>query len=106
MNNVNESLGIDSLEIGIDANGMNQYKESLKAELLQTSKDKIKNYADLEAALDKGWQGASYQVFKTQFTTTTEKICEDLDKEYQDLEARLTDLQSAYFNIDNQIMGN
>lgn len=104
MNTGTENLVIADLSIGISASGMDSYKESLKADLLITSKEKINNFAEVEAALNKGWQGAALDKFKTQLQTTATKICEDLDKEYQDLENRLTDIQSAYFSADNNII--
>lgn len=104
MNTGSENLGIADLSIGISASGMESYKEALKAELLISSKEKINNFAEVEAALNRGWQGAALDKFKVQFQTTATKICEDLDKEYQDLDNRLTDIQSAYFNADNNII--
>ena len=98
------SLGIQDLTTGISQDGMESYKESLRAELLISSQEKIKNLAEVEAALNKGWQGVALDRFKKQMSTTAQKICEDLDAEYKDLEARLTDLQSAYFNADNNLM--
>lgn len=105
MNTGFDGLGIDSLSTGISAKGMEGYKESLRADLLITSKEKINNFSELQLALEKGWQGASLDKFKTQFTETAQKICDDLDKEYQDLENRLSDLETAYFNVDNNVMG-
>lgn len=97
------NLGIGDLTIGIDANGMVQYKEDLRAELLQQSKEKINNVQEVLDAINAGWQGVSRDNFVKQFASVREKICEDLDNEYADLENRLTDLQSAYFSIDKNI---
>ena len=42
--------------------------------------------------------------FLKQFDDVRQKICDDLDKEYADLENRLTDLQSAYYAADQNLI--
>lgn len=98
------NLGIGDLEIGISQKGMEEYITNLKLELLQTSKDKINAFDEVEQAINNGWQGKSRDIFLEKFKIAREKICEDLEKEYQDLENRLTDLQSAYFEADQNLM--
>lgn len=97
------SLDIQDLTIGISAKGMDDYKEELKASLLKTSKDKINNIADIETAINGGWQGISKDNFLKQFAAVRESICNDLDTEYKDLEFRLTQVEQAYFSIDKDL---
>ena len=98
------SLGISYLTIGINANGMQEYKDSLRVELLANTKDKINDVADVVTAIDGAWQGKSRDLFLRQFEETRAKITEDLDAEYRDLNNRLTDLQSSYFAIDQSLI--
>lgn len=100
----NNFSSLDTLTTGIDATGMTNYVDQLKIELLDTVKEKINDVAELQAALDKGWQGNSLDKFKEHFNSMTEQICTDLQAEYDDLVARLSDLQSAYFNVDNNLI--
>lgn len=104
MNMGNNSLGISDLTIGISSNGMEEYKEKLKIDLLQTSKDLINDVDSVITAINSGWQGVSRDKFLSQFAEARQKICDDLDKEYQDLENRLTDIQSAYYIADQNLI--
>ena len=97
-------LGIQDLTTGISTSGMQAYREELKSSLLLSSQEKLRSLQEVETALNEGWQGTAADRFKTQMNATVEKICEDLQKEYADLENRLIDLESAYFNADNILM--
>lgn len=98
------NLGISELTIGINSTGMEEYKEQLRTDLLQTSKDKINSVDAIVSAINNGWQGVSRDRFLKQFDDVRQKICDDLDKEYADLENRLTDLQSAYYAADQNLI--
>lgn len=98
------NLGIGDLDIGVSQQGMEQYISELRFELLQTSKEKINSVDTIVNAINNGWQGRSRDIFLEKFSTAREEICADLDKEYQDLENRLTDLQSAYYAADINLM--
>lgn len=98
------NLGIADLTMGINSNGMEEYKDSLKVELLSTTKEKINNVTEVVNAINDAWQGKSRDVFLQQFDQAREKINADLDAEYADLNNRLTDLQSSYFAIDQSLI--
>ena len=98
------NVGIDDLTIGISAAGMEEYKKNLKAYLLTQSVDKINDTSTLEAAINNGWQGASRDVFMEKFNQMRESIVNDLSKEFDDLSARLEELEEDYFAQDNKMI--
>lgn len=99
--NTTTDLGIDSLSIGISAEGMNSYKERLKVDLLDNAVKQIEQaYTDITTEINKGWQGVARERFEQQFKTMCENISADLSAEYADLSARLDELQSFYFEQD------
>lgn len=99
-----ENLGIDSLTIGVSHAGMDAYRDELKMEVMQTTKELIDDYADVETAINNCWQGVSRDIFLEKFKTTREQIKNDLDAEYNDLEARLNELEYMYYQQDSNMM--
>lgn len=100
-----DNLGLDALDIGISTTGMTEYQENLKAILLTETKNKLmEEYENVMSVINTGWQGVSRDRFDTQFKTMCEKIGADLFMEYNDLEARLSELQAFYFEQDQALI--
>lgn len=99
-----ENLGIDSLTIGVSRSGMDAYREELKMEVIQTTKELIDDYADVETAINNCWQGVSRDRFLDKFKNTREQIKNDLDAEYNDLNARLEELEYMYYQQDSNMI--
>lgn len=98
-------LGIDSLSIGVSTSGMESYQADLRAELLTDTVNKLQEeYQNIMNVINTGWQGVARDRFDTQFQNTCEKIGEDLTAEYNDLEARLAELQAFYFDQDQNLI--
>ena len=104
MNYEDRGLGIGDLTIGVSTTGLETYKASLKASLLNTVAEKIQDYSDVKSALDKGWQGASRDAFETRFENMRTKVIEDLQAEYRNLEARIEELAYNYIQQDKNMI--
>lgn len=98
------NVGIDGLTIGVSKEGMEEYRESLRISLLEDTKTKLQDVAAIQAAIDSGWQGYARDHFFEDFDQQIEKIIEDLQKEYEDLDNRLTELEENYFGQDYHMM--
>lgn len=94
------NLGIDSLSTGISSIGMENYLETLKANLITSTVEKLNNITEIETAIDAGWQGVAKERFMTQFETLRQSVSTDLEKEYQNLVNRLNELEEQYFQAD------
>ena len=99
-----DAIGISELTIGIDRNGMETYKDSLKAELLVSTRQRIEDITAIESAINQGWQGVSKDKFMDKFKTLRERVSDDLEREYKDLEYRLDELVSNYFQQDKKMI--
>lgn len=99
-----ENLGIDSLTIGVSHAGMDAYRDALRMEILQTTRDLIDDVADVETSINNCWQGVSRDRFLEAFQQTREQIKNDLDAEYNDLDARLSELEYAYYQQDSNMI--
>ena len=94
------NLGIDSLSTGIDSKGMDAYLESLKADLITKTAEKINSIAEIESAINAGWQGIAKDRFMNDFEKQREAVITDLEKEYGNLLTRLNEVQTEYFQTD------
>lgn len=99
-----ENLSWDNVTLGINKTEMENYKEALKLEVLTQTVDKIREVDALEKKVTEYWQGKSRDNFLKQFYTMREKICDDLEKEYKDIEHRINELQSMYAKQDNTML--
>ncbi len=100
----NQEVGIGDLTIGINAQGMQEYKDQLQTELLINTKEKLEDVVGIQTAIDAGWQGEARDHFLEALEKTIKTIEEDLEKEYKDLEARFEELESNYFGQDRKMM--
>ena len=99
-----ENLGIDSLTVGIDKKGMINYREHLRIEVIKNTQEKIDDYSGVVNAITDCWQGESRDRFLRSFRDMRERIKNDLEQEYNDLEARLKDLENMYFKQDQNMI--
>lgn len=93
-------VGIDGLSIGISSQGMDEYIEVLRISLLQNVKEQIDDVTELETKINAGWQGQSRDRFLNLFEQSRNNVKDDLEAEYNDLVARLVELQQNYFAQD------
>lgn len=103
-NTGSNGLGIGDLSIGVSAQGMSEYVEKIRMDLLKDAREMINNVETVEAAINKGWQGASRDKFLTDFEAMRDQICTDLEEEFYDLEAKMEEVMGAYYDIDQRIM--
>lgn len=99
----NTNTGIGDLTIGFSRQGMNEYKESLKIDLLEKSIEKINNTDAMMSAIDAGWQGIARDKFVEDFNQIRQKIANELLQEYNDLNNRLEELANNYLNQDREL---
>ncbi len=100
-----DNLGIDSLSIGISSSGMSEYKEALRADLLLSTQTKLEEEKNnILNVINTGWQGVARDRFEKQLTDECTRIGEDLEKEYKDLDARLSELENFYFEQDKSLL--
>lgn len=100
---MNNGLGVSELDIGISGNGMYEYAQTI-ASNMEKVKDAVDEYQSFEQAINNAWQGVSRDRFMEQFYKVTESLKEQLDLEYADLMARLTELQENYYKQDEALL--
>ncbi len=98
------NLSIGDLTTGIDSNGMESYIDTLKASLITETKDKIDDISAIQSSIDAGWQGVAKDRFMKDFEEARKLVKEDLEKEYENLENRLAELQAQYFEADQNMI--
>lgn len=99
-----DNLGIDSLTIGVSHAGMEAYRDALRVELLQTTRDLINDFSEVESSINSCWQGQARDKFLDIFRQTREQIANDLEAEYNDLNSRIQELEYAYFKQDSNMI--
>lgn len=97
------NIGIEDLDIGISKRGMDEYKKSLKTIVLKNTGDKLDDADQLIEAIKAMWQGESCEAFLKDFKTARNNMKKDLEAEYEDLEARLNELEGNYFEQDRRL---
>lgn len=102
---MNQGLDMGSLDLGFSREGMNQYIENLRLNMLEEAKKAIDDFGDVEININQAWQGQARDRFLREFEESREKIKSDLDQEFLDLEARLSEIGTFYLNQDSGMMG-
>ena len=100
MKKYSDNMSLEDMTIGISKKGMESYREQLEHDLLISVVNEINDTEALEEAINKNWQGAARDRFIDDFNSARVEIGQDLKKEYNDLSARLTELESNYFAQD------
>ncbi len=99
------SLGIGDLDIGVSAGGMSAYGDLLHTEVFESTKQLLDTEVEaIEAKLAEGWQGESFDRYKEKLEAQVETMKGELDAENADLQNRLTELESYYFNQDKNLI--
>lgn len=98
------NMTIDTMTIGVDHSGMDAYREALKLQVLNETRDIINEVADVENAINNAWQGVSRDRFLIQFRDARNSISDDLEAEYNDLDARLNELEYMYYQQDQNMI--
>lgn len=99
-----QNLEIANLDIGFSVEGLEEYKSKLQIDLIEGTSEKLNNTQTMFQVINAGWQGTSRDKFITEFNDTISKIITDLQAEYEDLQARLGEIQNNYFEQDNNLM--
>ena len=89
---------------GISSQGMANYLDKLQVDLLQKVSETLDDTADLEAAINKGWQGRSRDIFLERFNAAIKSTEEDLHAEYADLVNKMSELSQNYYEQDAKMM--
>jgi uncharacterized protein YukE len=97
-------MSMGTMTVGVSASGMENYREELKSVVLIDTSTLIDDVSGIESALNAGWQGASKDAFLQKFAQHREALKGELAAEYQDLENRLEELQSFFFNQDQKMI--
>lgn len=97
---------LNGIDIGMSIAGIAEYLEDLKANVLEKAKSTLtgESLEKVVAAINNNWQGASRDKFLTNLEQAIKHISTDLDAEYDDLLARLEEIQNNYLKQDNQLM--
>lgn len=94
----------DDVSQGISKQGMEQYIEDLKADLLIKVSEKLEDTDAMAQAIARGWQGQSRDNFLDQFEKGIRAVQADLASEYSDLMMRLSELTRNYYEQDAKMV--
>ena len=84
-----------SMKIDIDSQSL--------TELPVFVKEKLDDTANMQAAIDAGWQGKSRDDFYKDFNKSIERIGADLEAEWNNLEAKIFELADNLFKQDKNM---
>ena len=99
-----EQLGMDSLTIGFSTSGMKNYIDELRLNMLEATKAEIVDFDYVRICIEKAWQGQARDTFLREFEDARQKVKDELDKEFANLETRLNEIQTFYLNADATMM--
>ena len=85
---------------GVSKQGMEDYLEKLKAELLVGVANVMDETEDMVNVINQGWQGVSRDKFFEQFDKAISATKADLYYEYCDLVNKLSELAQNYYSQD------
>ena len=89
---------------GISKQGMMDYCESLRVELLKGAIKKLEETDGIQGAIIKGWQGESRDKFLDNFERAIKATAQELFAEYADLIKRLSELAQDYYSQDSKML--
>lgn len=95
------NLGIDNLTVGASLQGTVKYIEELKTGMINDVFKAIDNTDEVITAINNCWQGESKDRFLSDFALVRETIKADLQKEYENVEAKINNLVNAILETDN-----
>lgn len=95
---------IGDLSIAVDKNGMEAYRGNLRVKLIVECETKLDDTEALVTAINAGWQGISRDKFLKALNKEIEDVKNDLEREYQDLNNRLIELESYYYKQDQEMV--
>ena len=99
-----KELGIEGLNIGYSEQGLKDYRRILEDNLIRETGKVLMNVNEIESAINAGWQGKSRDVFMEQLGRTIKNIINDLNDEYDDLNARFKEIENNYITQDEELM--
>ncbi len=98
------NIGIDDMTIGMSGQGMEDYSDMLKIKILDEMKSELHTQQDaIIKSVQGGWRGKSEEKFEKLLDDEIEKIIEDLEAEYKDLEGKLQDTRKFYEDQDEKL---
>ncbi len=89
---------------GISKSGVEAYVEYLQVEVIQSLINKLDDVGEIQAAIDKGWQGESRDKFLRAFASTINQTEEEIQAEFKNLVDRLSELIQSYYKQDENMM--
>ena len=99
---VMEDMG--NVSYGLSRKGMEKYIDSLKLDI-DAVKKAVKDVANIQKAVDAGWQGYARDTFYEDFDESIENLLDSVEKEYKDLKYRLEELEDNLINQDIKMYG-
>ena len=97
-------LDISQFNIGVSHDGTVRYRLLLHTIVFVETVELINQYEPIVTAVEAGWQGASARAFLTEFEERREEIKGFLQRESDDIENRLLELETSYFRQDMEMM--
>lgn len=94
----------DDVSQGISKQGMEEYIQNLRTDLLTKVNEKLEDTDAMAQAIARGWQGQSRDNFLNQFEKGIRTVQSDLRSEYTDLLMRLSELTSNYYEQDAKMV--
>lgn len=94
----------DDVSQGISKQGMEEYMENLKTDLLVKVNEQLEETDTMAQAIARGWQGQSRDNFLDQFEKGIRAVQADLLSEYSDLMMRLGELTKNYYAQDAKMV--
>ncbi len=97
-------IGISEMTIGVSSQGVEDYSESIRVEVLQNLSQTLdEEVAKVKTSLAQAWTGESEQVFEELLDKQVTVIKEDMESEYNDLNKKLVNLIGYYKNQDKKL---
>ena len=89
---------------GISKQGIEGYLEYLKLSIITQIEQKLDDTSGFETAINKGWQGASRDVFFEKVGKAIKSTKDEINAEFNNLRLKLSQLTNDYYGQDKAMI--
>lgn len=101
---VNDNLDIGSATMGISRTGLENYRKELRFNVIDKTKEELRNYKDIVDVIGTSWNGYSAQTFVNNFHSSIESACTGLDEISKAIDALFMGVENSIIHHDHDMI--
>ena len=101
---VHDNLDISSATMGISRTGLENYRQELQFNVINETKDALRDYKDVVDVIGTAWNGAAAQKFVNNFHSSTESACAALDEISKAIDALFAAINNSMIKQDEEMV--